>query len=127
MKYVDFLLFLMLLSLLLLLSVAWPVQEQNLSSSSLSPSLFLSLNCTHLSVLSRPGLAWGLLRQLRTESGVVLLNVHQNHFCVSTKPQMYTSNVVGPINYICGRLDLKFESNSDLLQKLKVFNCQTDK
>lgn len=127
MKYVDFLLFLLLLSLLLLLSVAWPVQEQNLSSSSLSPSLFLSLNCTHLSVLSRPGLAWGLLRRLRTESGVVLLNVHQNHFCVSTKPQMYTSNVVGPINYICGQLDLKFESNSDLLQKLKVFNCQTDK
>lgn len=127
MKYVDFLLFLLLLSLLLLLSVAWPVQEQNLSSSSLSPSLFLSLNCTHLSVLSLPGLAWGLLRRLRTESGVVLLNVHQNHFCVSTKPQMYTSNVVGPINYICGRLDLKLESNSDLLQKLKVFNCQTDK
>jgi len=28
------------------------------------------------------------------ESGVVLLNVHQNHFCVSTKPQMYTSNVL---------------------------------
>lgn len=127
MKYVDFLLFLLLLSLLLLLSVAWPVQEQNLSSSSLSPSLFLSLNCTHLSVLSLPGLAWGLLRRLRTESGVVLLNVHQNHFCVSTKPQMYTSNVVGPINYICGQLDLKFESNLDLLQKLKVFNCQTDK
>lgn len=93
----------------------------------LSLFLFLSLNCTHLSELSRPGLAWGLLRRLRTESGVVLLNVHQNHFCVSTKPQMYTSNVVGPINYICGRLDLKFESNSDLLQKLKVFNCQTDK
>lgn len=55
-----------------------------------------------------------------TKSGVVLLNVHQNHFCVSTKPQMYTSNVVGPINYICDRLEP--ESNEDPLQKLKVLN-----
>lgn len=131
MKYVDFLLFLLLLSLLLLLSVAGPVEEQNLSSSSLS--LFLSaLHSPERAVPGWPGLARRLLRRLRTESGVVLLNVHQNHFCVSTKPQMYTSNVVGPINYICGQLDLKFgfeksESNLDLLQKLKVFNCQTDK
>lgn len=133
MKYVDFLLFLLLLSLLLLLSVAWPLQEKNLSSSSLSLSLSLfKLHSPERAVPAWTGLAWGLLRRLRTESGVVLLNVHQNHFCVSTKPQMYTSNVVGPINYICGQVDLKFEfekseSNSDLLQKLKVFNCQTDK
>lgn len=100
------------------------------------PVLSLSLSTLHSperAVPACPGLARRLLRRLRTESGVVLLNVHQNHFCVSTKPQMYTSNVVGPINYICGQLDLvevwfeKSESNLDLLQKLKVFNCQTDK